>query len=363
MNTAVPVIIPLINPNEREAVLIGLNLENGMKVNRGTIVATIESTKSTLDLICEQGGFVAGLAKMVGDAVMAGEVLCYLLEQPDDSIPESVDAPVSKTDTSELPAGLRITKPALKLAAEAQLDLYQFPVESLITEAMVRAAISKTRHFVTINPSERSLILFGGGGHGKSLIELIRAGGDYQVIGILDDGIAPGESVLDIPILGGVHLLGELYRQGARLAVNGVGGIGNLNSRLRVFELLRSAGFATPVVMHPRALCEASSLLAPGSQVFANAYIGSCSLIGKGCIINTGAIISHDCRVGDYTNISPGAILAGNVEIGEKVLVGMGVTINLNVKIGAGARIGNGATIKADVPAGSVVKAGAIWPG
>ena len=291
-------------------------------------------------------------------------LLCYMLESPDDKIPEENNPPTaSENDPEALPKGLRITKPALALAQEARIDLRQFPLDRLITETMVRSAFAQNPPAVTFQPSERSLILFGGGGHGKSLIELIRAGGVYDVVGILDDGMVKGDLVLDVPVLGGADHLAGLHRQGVVQAVNGVGGIGNLISRLRVFELLYAEGFTTPTVIHPRALCEASSRIEPGVQVFANAYIGSCALIGKGCIINTGAIISHDCQIGDYSNISPGAILAGNVEIGENVLIGMGVTVNLNVKVGAGARIGNGATVKADVPSGSVVKAGSIWPG
>lgn len=359
-----PLTIPLINPNEREAVLIGVSIENKQSICAGTLVATIESTKSTLDIYSDRSGFVIGLSKQVGDAVTAGDILCFLAESPMNAVPDQLYPPlIIKNDPMDLPVGLRITQPALRLAKEAQLDLSQFPLDKLITESMVRGLIGTPCPSVKLSPTDHSLILYGGGGHGKSLVELIRSAGLYHVIGIVDDGIQAGEAVLDVPVLGGSSILTEINHQGVKLAVNAVGGIGNLNSRLRVFDLLTGAGFSFPAVIHPRALCEPSSSILDGAQIFANAYVGSSSRMGIGCIINTGAIISHDCLVGDYSNISPGAILAGGVVIGEQVLVGMGVTINLNVKVGAGARIGNGATVKADVPAGAVVKAGMIWPG
>jgi sugar O-acyltransferase (sialic acid O-acetyltransferase NeuD family) len=167
---------------------------------------------------------------------------------------------------------------------------------------------------------------------------------------------------MGIPILGGGEKLAELYKQGIRLAVNAVGGIGDIQVRVKIFERLAQHGFACPSLVHPSAYVEPSASLAAGVQIFPHAYIGSEASIGFGAIINTGTIVSHECHIGDYVNLSPGAILAGQVEIGDKVLIGMGVTINLGVKIGSGARIGNNATIKGDVPPNSIIKAGMIYP-
>jgi sugar O-acyltransferase (sialic acid O-acetyltransferase NeuD family) len=205
------------------------------------------------------------------------------------------------------------------------------------------------------------VIIYGGGGHGKTLIELLWALHTYRVVGIIDDGLPPETEILGVKVLGDGSRLPELYRQGIRLAVNAVGGIGNLSIRISVFNRLSEAGFACPAVIHPTAWVENSAHLSTGAQVFAHAYIGSDARVGFGCIINTGAVVSHDCRLGDYSNISPGAILAGEVKIGTGSLIGMGATVNLQVAIGAGARIGNNATVKEDVPERGVVRAGSIW--
>ena len=206
-------------------------------------------------------------------------------------------------------------------------------------------------------------MIFGGGGHGKTLIELLRALHTYRLVGVVDDGMHSGDTVLDVPVLGGAEVLPDLYAQGVRLAVNAVGGIGNVSVRIRVFQKLSQAGFVCPALVHPAAFVEPSAYLSPGVQVFAHAYIGSAARLGFGCIVNTGAIVSHDCILGDYANISPGAMLAGEVQIGSSVLIGMGATVNLRVKVGATARIGNGSTVKEDVPEKSIVRAGALWPG
>jgi sugar O-acyltransferase (sialic acid O-acetyltransferase NeuD family) len=195
---------------------------------------------------------------------------------------------------------------------------------------------------------------------GKSLIDMIRS--LRLQIRIIDDGLIVGALVLGCPVLGGEEVLSKVYQQGIRLAVNAVGGIGNIQSRVDVFQRLSGFGFHFPILIHPSAVVESSALLSQGTQVFPHAYIGSETRLGFGTIINTNAVISHDCIVGDYANISPGALLAGGVKIGERTLVGMGVTINLGVSVGSGVRIGNGATVKEDIPSGYIIRAGSIWP-
>ena len=273
-----------------------------------------------------------------------------------------------------LPAGLRITQPALALAHRLKIDLNQLPQNQLITEDTLRrleqpgpivspetGKIDLPDFQGTFDPT--AIIVYGAGGHGKTVIELLRAMGTYRLVGIVDDDPDLPGSISGVPILGGAEILPRLKSQGVRLAANAVGGIGNLQVRIGIFRNLADAGFHFPAVAHPRAFLEPSARLSPGVQVFAQAYVGCDAEIGFGSIINTGAIISHDCLLGTYVNISPGAILAGQVQVEEAVLIGMGATLNLQVRVGKGARIGNGATVKADVPAGAVVKAGAVWPG
>lgn len=207
-----------------------------------------------------------------------------------------------------------------------------------------------------------ALLLFGGGGHGKTLIDLVRASQKYTWVGVIDEQLPPGSDVLGVPVLGGTDVLASLRRQGIQLAVNGVGGIGHPEIRQHIFELLDLAGFVCPVIVHPRAWVEPSATLEDGVQVLAQAYVSSAAHIGFGTVINAGAVVSHDCTTGRCVNLSPGAMLAGGVHLADYVQVGMASTINLNISVGERARIGNGATVKGNVPAGAVIFAGTIWP-
>jgi sugar O-acyltransferase (sialic acid O-acetyltransferase NeuD family) len=210
--------------------------------------------------------------------------------------------------------------------------------------------------------NKRALLIYGGGGHGQTIIDLVRAMGTFSIVGIVDDGLAVGSSVMDIEVLGGSDVLASLESKGIRQAVNAIGGIGEIGKRVNIFRTILEAGFTCPTLIHPSAAIEPSAQIGSGAQILPQAYVGTRTKIGFGVLINSGAIVSHDCEIGDYAGLAPGAILAGGVIVGEGAQIGMGVTINLRVSIGIGARIGNSAVIKRDVPAGVVVHAGQVWP-
>jgi sugar O-acyltransferase (sialic acid O-acetyltransferase NeuD family) len=261
---------------------------------------------------------------------------------------------------------LRITEPALALARQHSLALNRLPTGALVTETTVQQMLDSQGTAGLEAPESAfdptALVVYGGGGHGKALIDLVRVLGSYRIVGVIDDGLGKGTEIMGVPVLGGGENLAELYAQGVRLAVNAVGGIGNIATRVKVFEAILQAGFNCPVLVHPTAFVEASATLAPGVQVFPHAYVGSEAQAGFGAIVNTGAIVSHDCTLGTYANVAPGAMLAGAVQIGAGALIGMGATVNLSVVVGENAKVGNGATVKADVPENGIVRAGTVWP-
>jgi len=370
MAELIAVKVPFINANEDEALLASLEVTEGQQVAADTLLAVVETTKSTAEIVAEKTGFVVGIMVKAGDTVKVGQVWAYIADSPDtkdDSLPPW--SKLSQDSVPILPEKLRITEPALVLARKHQVDLEKLPSDRLITTGIIQdlikslqgSAIKQPWVSHAANPNGRVLV-YGAGGHGRSLVELLRLLPGYQIEGFVDDGINKHESLLGLNVLGGRNTLQQLFDQGITLAVNGVGGISNPALRLEIFELLNRIGYFCPKVIHPTAFLEETAMLSDGVQVFPLAYVGSQARIGFGSIINTGVIISHDCVLGELVNLSPGATLAGGVEVGAGVLVGMRATVNLNVKVGSGARIGNGATVKADVPEHGIVPAGLTWP-
>ena len=378
MGEITPIKIPLVNPNEPESLLAALHIREGQQVAVGDLICTLETTKSTAEMQAEESGFVIGLRLAVGETVRAGDVLGYLADSPDAQPPQQA-VPVRAPDPEfEVPEGLRITQPALTLARQNGIDLRQFSPGALVTENAIREVLQNSAHPLQARQDPTytgpdltppaapidltRIIIYGGGGHGKSVIELIRRLGAYQIAGIVDDGLPPGKTILNVPVLGGQAILPELSAQGIRLAANAIGGIGNVAVRIKIFQRLAEAGFAFPILIHPSAVVEESAQIEPGVHIFPMAYIGSAVRLGFGAIINTRAIVSHECKIGAYANLSPGSILAGEVQVGDGALVGMGVNVNLQVKIGRLARLGNGSIIKSDIPDNGIVRAGGVWP-
>ncbi|MEJ5223115.1 MAG: NeuD/PglB/VioB family sugar acetyltransferase [Anaerolineales bacterium] len=365
--TATPVLVPLLNANEPEARLIQIHVEDGQYVEAGAVLFTMETTKAAADVEAPASGFVRLLARE-GETFAVGDRLAVLTATAEEPLEAPAASPsVSPPSDASSPASsaLRITNPARALAAQLGVDLSRLPTDKLITEAIVRqyAGAAPTPAAASSAPASAEIVIYGGGGHAKTVMEMVQAIGAFRIAGIIDDGIPAGTEILGFRVLGGREALPGLVEQGIRLAANGVGGIIDINVRVRLFELMTAHGFAFPILAHPRAMVERSARLGDGVQVFANAYIGSSAVVHPRAMINTGAVVSHDCEIGSYTHIAPGALLAGHVHVGERALVGMGVTTAIGVKIGSHVRIGNGAVIYADVPDKTIIPAGKVWDG
>ncbi len=352
--------VPLLNANEPEARVAQVHARDGQAVARGEVLFTIETTKAAADMESPADGFFRLLATE-GAALRVGDRLAVITDTADEpvSVPSAESVPAAASD-------LRITKPARALADSLGLDLASLPADRLITESVIRelaAAKAMSAAVAGMAFSEKHILIYGGGGHAKAVMDLLKALGEFEIAGIVDDGIPPGSTVMGIPVLGARDLLPGLVANGLRLAANGVGGIVDIGVRVRLFELLENQGFMLPALVHPRATVEPGARIGAGVQVFPNAYVGSESVLHPKCMVNTGAVVSHDCEIGAYSHIAPGALLAGHVHVGERALVGMGVKVVIGITLGDGARVGSGATVLANVPAGTIVPAGSVWRG
>src|SRR5437763_14677794 len=69
-----------------------------------------------------------------------------------------------------------------------------------------------------------NVVIIGAGGHGRVVLDVLRAIGDVKVAGFLDADVArAGQEILGVPILGGIQLLSKLKKQGVRGAIVATG--------------------------------------------------------------------------------------------------------------------------------------------
>ena len=203
-----------------------------------------------------------------------------------------------------------------------------------------------------------TFLLWGAGGHGKVVADLVRACG-HRVAGFIDSDRAK----LGLQVeTGGARVSLSQDEFLERLQDNGrypdgidavAMAIGHNRKRLHGLQLL--AEYSVPPLVHPSAVVSPSANVARGSVVFPTAVLNADARIGEAVIINTGAIIEHDCAIGHGAHISPGAILAGRVTVGERSWIGAGATVIQGITIGADVVVGAGAVVIEDVPDGSCV--------
>ncbi len=358
------IVAPLVNTNEPEARVVDLLVEPYRPVAAGQVVCVLETSKTTEEVESEHDGWAGEVHIALHDDVSAGDLICEIF----DAEPPRAAAPSGAPGEAGAPAP-RLTRKAEAMAREAAVDLSLLPTDRFVTEEDVRALIARTAERVEVDPAvlarsgPESVIVFGGGGLGKTLIECLVAAEGLHALCVVDDGIPAGSEVLGVPVVGGGAALRTLAEAGVPMAANGVGAIGRAQGRIDIFRRLEEHGFAMPALVHPGAHVSASATIGDGAQVHPAAVVSSDASVGRGAIVNSGAIVSHDCRVGEHVHLAPGAILAGGVDVGEAALVGMGATVALGLSIGARALVGNGAVITADVPEGTIVAAGTVWAG
>lgn len=190
----------------------------------------------------------------------------------------------------------------------------------------------------------RKIVVVGGGGHAKVVIDAIKCGKKFKVCAISDPSLKKGDFVAGIPIVGDDGVLAGLFKKGVKDAFVGVGSIGDCSARKKIYDNLKKVGFRLPVIAHPNAVIAGDVELGEGTFVAAGAVVNPGARIGKNAILNTSSSVDHDCVIGDFVHIAPGVTLSGGVVVGEETHIGTGANVIQCVKIGKKCMIPAGTT-------------------
>jgi sugar O-acyltransferase (sialic acid O-acetyltransferase NeuD family) len=183
------------------------------------------------------------------------------------------------------------------------------------------------------------ILLIGGGGHCKSVIDVIEQEGKYEITGIIDKKELIGQDVLGYKVIACDDDLEKLFSQ-YKYAFVTVGQIKSNSLRVKLFNILKEIGYELPVIISPLAYVSKHAKIEEGTVVLHHALVNANAKIGVNCIINTKALIEHDARVENNVHISTGVIINGGVVVKENTFVGSNTTtkeyIELNGFIKAG---------------------------
>ena len=184
-------------------------------------------------------------------------------------------------------------------------------------------------------------IVFGSGGHGKVIADILISSG-FNVVGFIDDNPKVKE-IFGIPVW--------RYEKLSEVASQGIVAIGDNFTRSKVIDKLKRdhPDFEFVNAIHPSALIGQDVLIQNGTTVMAGVVINTGTRIGCHTIINTGSKIDHDCRIADFSSIAPGAILGGEVEIGAFSAIGLGSLIIHGIKVAEHVVIGAGSVVVKDI--------------
>jgi len=192
----------------------------------------------------------------------------------------------------------------------------------------------------------KDLILIGGGGHCKSVIEVAESAG-YNILGILDRPEKIGELVLGHKIMGCDDDILQ-YIDKAEFMIT-VGFIKDSSVRIRLYNRLKEVGCKLATIIASTAHVSQYAKLGEGTVIMHNAFVNAGASIGNNVILNTFSNIEHDAVVGDQCHISTGVMVNGDCKIGKRVFVGSQSVLANGIMIGDDIIIGAGSVVRKSI--------------
>ena len=181
------------------------------------------------------------------------------------------------------------------------------------------------------------IYLFGAGGHGKVIADILELCGT-EIGGIFDADL--NQRIWDYKTF---EFPGPYKINEDKLILS----IGNNETRKKIASQIEANYI---LAIHPSAIIAKKNFIDVGSVVMAGAVVNTDTMIGKHCILNTNCSVDHDCLIADYVHVSPNSTLCGGVSVGECSQIGTGAIVIPGIKIGSNSIIGAGAVVIKDVP-------------
>jgi len=193
-----------------------------------------------------------------------------------------------------------------------------------------------------VDSIKKEIILIGGGGHCKSVIDIIEQERQFEIAGIVDKLELLGSDILGYSVIGIDSDLGNLAKK-YQYALVTVGQIKSPSLRKKMFDLATEAGFILPSIISPNAYVSQHASIGNGVTIMHDALINANATIADNCIINSKALIEHDCHIFEHCHISTNAVINGGVVVESGCFIGSGaitkesITIQKNSFIKAGS--------------------------
>ena len=194
----------------------------------------------------------------------------------------------------------------------------------------------------------KNLILVGGGGHCKSVIEAAESAG-YNILGVLDTPENVGKQVLAYSVIGTDDDIPQ-YVDKAEFVIT-VGFIKNPAIRIKLYNKVKEAGGKLATVIASTAHVSKYSTIGEGTVVMHQAFVNAGAQIGANCIINTFCNIEHDAQIGDQCHISTGTMVNGDCKVGDRCFIGSQSVLSNGIAIGDDIIVGAASFVRKSISA------------
>ena len=191
------------------------------------------------------------------------------------------------------------------------------------------------------------LILIGGGGHCKSVIEVAESAG-YEIKGILDMPDEVGKEVLPGHKVIGTDDEIPQYVEECDFIMT-VGFIKNPALRIKLYNKVKAAGGRLATIIASTAHVSKYAELGEGTVIMHQAFVNAGAKIGDNCIINTFVNIEHDAEVGNQCHISTGTMVNGECKIGENCFIGSQSVCANCIEIASDIIVGAGSVVRKSI--------------
>lgn len=194
---------------------------------------------------------------------------------------------------------------------------------------------------------KRPLILIGGGGHCKSVIEVAESAG-YEIKGILDMPDEVGKEVLPGHKVIGTDDEIPQYVEECDFVIT-VGFIKNPAIRIKLYNKVKAAGGRLATIIASTAHVSKYAELGEGTVIMHHAFVNAGAKIGDNCIINTFVNIEHDAEIGNQCHISTGTMVNGECKIGENCFIGSQSVCANCIEIASDIIVGAGSVVRKSI--------------
>jgi sugar O-acyltransferase (sialic acid O-acetyltransferase NeuD family) len=188
----------------------------------------------------------------------------------------------------------------------------------------------------------KPLILIGGGGHCKSVIEAAESAG-YQILGVLDMPEEVGKDILSTKVIGTDDDIPS-YVDKAEFVIT-VGFIKNPAIRIKLYNKVKEAGGKFATIVASTAHVSKYATIGEGTVVMHQAFVNAGARVGNNVILNTFSNIEHDAVIGNQCHISTGTMVNGDCKVGDNCFIGSlsvlanGISVGDDIVVGAGSLV------------------------